>query len=143
MAGAWTVDPLDVALRALRAREHSAASIDERLARHGFGENERDSTIRRLEQLGYLDDERFARLRAEALCARGSGNRLIDADLTRNGIDRAVRERVLDSLPPEHDRAAAIVARRGASPKVARLLAARGFDEEAVGRVVAQSGGDD
>lgn len=143
MARTRPADPLEVALRALRVREHSSASLDQRLAGRGFDEAERASAIRRLQELGYVDDKRFARLRAEALCVRGSGNRLIDADLARHGIDRAVREQVLDALEPEDDRVAAIVARRGASPKVARLLAGRGFDEDAVGRVVAQAGGDD
>jgi regulatory protein len=143
MAGARSADPLEVALRALRAREHSSVSLDERLARRGFDDAERASAIRRLQELGYVDDARFARLRAEALCMRGSGNRLIEADLARHGIDRAVRDEVLASLAPEDERVAAVVARRGGSPKVARLLAGRGFDEDAVGRAVAQAGDDD
>lgn len=143
MAGTRPADPFEVALRVLRVREHSVASLDERLAGRGFGDAERAAAMRRLHELGYLDDVRFAQLRAEALCMRGSGNRLIDADLARHGIDRAVREQVLDSLEPEDDRVAAIVGRRGASPRVARLLAGRGFDEDAVGRVIAQAGGDD
>jgi SOS response regulatory protein OraA/RecX len=46
---------------------------------------------------------------------------------------------VLASLGPERERAEAIVARRGAGPKTARYLAAKGFSYDVVESVIAQS----
>jgi hypothetical protein len=49
-------------------------------------------------------------------------------------------ESALAGLEPERERAAALVARRGATPATARLLAGRGFDEELVAALVAAEG---
>jgi SOS response regulatory protein OraA/RecX len=92
--------------------------------------------------MGYVDDARFARARAEALASRGAGDLLIAADLERNGIDRGLAVDAITALPPERERAADVVARRGSSVRTARFLASKGFGEEAIERVVAGLPGD-
>ena len=84
--------------------------------------------------LGELEPEagRAARSRALVLAERGYGDMAIAADLERRGIDPALVEQALASLDPEADRAAALVGKRGASPRTARFLAGRGFGDEAV-----------
>ncbi len=128
---------LEVGLRALRMRDHSVASLEERLERRGVDAAERDAAVARLQDLGYVDDERFARGRAAVLAERGAGDLLIAADLERHGISAAIVTDTIGALEPEQGRARAIVARRGASVQTARLLAARGFAEEVVESVVA------
>jgi len=78
--------------------------------------------------------------RARVLAERGKGDAAIRFELERAGVGMAELEAALASLDPEHERAAALVARRGATPATARLLAGRGFDEELVAALVAAEG---
>ncbi|MDQ5821641.1 MAG: RecX family transcriptional regulator, partial [Actinomycetota bacterium] len=92
-----------------------------------------------LGRAGFVDDERFAERRAEALAERGFGDEGIRHDLERQGIAPELRERALAALPGERERARTIVARRGPGPKTARYLAAKGFGEDAVEAALAGS----
>jgi regulatory protein len=130
-------DAVETAIRALRHRDFSTAEIDARLARRGVGEAAREQALETLERVGYVDDERFARTRAEQLAARGSGDALIRHDLEQRGVAAEVVEAALEALEPERERAQRLVAQRGATPKTARYLAARGFGEEALEGIVA------
>jgi SOS response regulatory protein OraA/RecX len=132
------VDAFDVAVRALRAHDRTAAELEERLERKGVPAAERQEALERLGRLGYLDDERVARARAEQLAARGSGDALVRADLERRGIAPEAIESALSGLEPERERADRIVAERGRTAKTARYLAARGFGEDAVAALVAR-----
>ncbi len=114
-------DPLEIALRALRAADRSRAELDERLERRGIPAGERTAALDELERLGYLDDARTAALRAGRLAARGYGDAYIRADLERRGLPA---DEALDALEPEPERAARHV-RRGPA-----WLARRGFGEE-------------
>jgi regulatory protein len=128
---------LEAALQALRRRDHSTSSLAERLERRGVEPDERAAAVMRLQELGYVDDARFAHARAEALAARGAGDLLIADDLERNGIARELVIDVIGGLEPERARAEAVVRQRGVSLRTARLLASRGFAEECVEAVVA------
>lgn len=131
---------VETALRALRARDRTAAELDARLAARGAGPEERRNALELLERVGYLDDERFAHGRAAALAARGSGDALIRDDLERRGVAAATIESALAALEPEHVRVERIVAGRGGGVTTARYLAARGFDEDAVASAIAPGG---
>ena len=130
-------DAVETALRALRFRDRSAAELDTRLAERGVGEAERAEALETLERIGYVDDERVARLRAEQLAARGSGNALIRHDLSGRGLAGQHVEAALASLEPEAERAARVVQRRGGGPKTARYLASKGFGADALAMAVA------
>ena len=130
-------DAVETALRALRFRDRSAAELQERLERRGVGEQARADALETLERVGYVDDGRYAQTRAAQLAARGSGNAFIRHDLEERGVSAAHVEAALAELEPERERAERLVAARGASPKTARYLAARGFDEETVADLVA------
>ena len=93
--------------------------------------------LERLGRLGYVDDARVARTRAEQLAARGSGDALIRDDLERRGIGGEAIEEALAELEPERERAARVVAQRGRGPRTARYLASRGFGEEAFAALIA------
>lgn len=121
-----------VASRALRHADHTRATLEHRLAARGIAEPERRDVVARLECAGLVDDERLARERGATLARRGLGNAGIHADLERRGIASTTIAAVLASLAPESERAAAVVAIRGRSSSTARLLASRGFDEDAV-----------
>jgi SOS response regulatory protein OraA/RecX len=133
-------DAVQTALRALRFRDRTSAELAARLERRGVGEAERERALETLERIGYVDDGRFARSRAEQLAARAAGNELIRHDLEQRGVAPERVQEALAELEPERDRAAAIVAARGRGPRTARYLASRGFAEDAVEWVVAQDG---
>jgi regulatory protein len=131
------VRALDVATKALAHRDFSERGLSERLESAGVDPAEAEAVIARLRNERVLDDARFATNRARALADRGKGDAAISFDLARQGIGSDAIEHALAALEPERERAERIVARRGAGPATARLLAGRGFDEDAVGAAVA------
>jgi regulatory protein len=130
-------DAVETALRALRHRDRSVAELEARLEERGVGEAERQEALETLERMGYVDDERVARSRAEQLAARSAGNALIRHDLEGRGIASELVLAALDALEPERERAERIAATRGRSAKTARYLASRGFGHDALEAVVA------
>ena len=131
-------DAVETALRALRFRDRTTAELNARLEQRGVGEAEREQALETLERIGYVNDERFARSRAERLAERGSGDALIRDDLERRGVAAETVDAVLGGIAPERERIARIVEQRGPGVKTARYLAARGFDEDALEGIVAQ-----
>ncbi len=126
-----------VALRALRARDHTRASLERRLEERGVAPGLRRETLASAERAGLVDDARFAVVRAAALAGRGAGDLLIVSDLERHGVPRELVRGAVAALEPERERAARIVAARGVGVKTARYLASKGFDESAVEAAVA------
>jgi len=126
-----------VARRALRTRDHTAASLEQRLAARGTPATVRRDTVEAAQRAGLVDDRRFAMQRAEQLACRGSGDLLIGDDLARQGVPPELARLAIDALEPEAARADTIVAERGLSPKTARYLASRGFSEVALESIVA------
>jgi len=133
-------EALAVATRALARREHSQRSLRERLLRAGVSVGDAEAVVAELQQTGLVDDARFAEERARVLAGKGKGDAAIRFDLERAGVGPDELEAALGTLDPERERAAALVARRGASSATARLLAGRGFDEEVVAALVAAEG---
>jgi regulatory protein len=131
-------DAVEQALRTLRHRDRSAAELDARLAQRGIGESDREQALETLERIGYVDDERFARTRAQQLAARGSGDALIRHDLEGRGLEEEHVESALAALEPERERAVRILERRGPGAKTARYLASRGFSPDALEILVAR-----
>ena len=126
-----------IALRALRARDHTTASLEQRLHDRGTAAGVRRETIEAAQRSGLVDDRRFAHDRAALLAARGSGDLLIEDDLERHGVPGALVREAIDALEPESVRAATVVEARGTSAKTARYLAGKGFSEATLESIVA------
>jgi SOS response regulatory protein OraA/RecX len=129
---------LDVATKALARRDFSERGLRARLERAGVEAAEAEAVLERLRDEGVLDDRRFGTNRAQALAERGKGDAAIRFDLDAQGLPAEVDE-ALAALEPERVRAERIVARRGSGPATARLLAGRGFDQEAIEAAVAST----
>jgi SOS response regulatory protein OraA/RecX len=127
-----TSDPIDLAAKELRHRDRSRRQIDERLVRAGVEDARRADALDTLERIGYVDDARFAGRRAASLADRGYGNEAIALLLAADGVPAEVVVEAVGALPPESERAAAIIASMGASPRTAARLARKGFGEDAV-----------
>ena len=128
---------VESALRALRHRDRSSGELDRRLAKQGFSEAARKHALDTLVRTAVVDDARFALARAQSLAARGFGNERIRYELALADVERTTVDEAISELDPEAERAARIVARRGAGPKTARYLRARGFGSEMAAAVAA------
>jgi SOS response regulatory protein OraA/RecX len=123
---------LDVAAQALRYRDHSRRSLEERLARRNVRADATEAALAALERTGLVDDARVASTRAGVMADRGYGDAAIRFDLERQGLAGEVVEDAVAALVPERERAKQLVERRGADPRTARWLAGRGFDPASV-----------
>jgi SOS response regulatory protein OraA/RecX len=131
---------LDVAGRALAARDLSRAALARRLRLAGVEAPARRAVVERLADAGLIDDGRLARRRAQALAGRGYGDAAIDVRLEREGIGRELREAALAELEPEAERARRIVAamRSGDRRSAGARLARRGFGVDAIEAAIGQ-----
>jgi regulatory protein len=168
------VDDLGVVLEAgarfLEARSRSVVEVRRRLAHAGYRTDLVEGAIVRLQELGMLDDEAFARLWVESRDrARPRGERAIRQELGLKGVDRATVDLVLaerreaaatrepdDGEPPasaDETAARRLLARNARSlarvadlrqrrQRAYALLARNGFDPE-VCRTVAATVADD
>jgi regulatory protein len=132
----------DQALRALRARDHTVASLEQRLADRGASPGVRRETIEAAQRAGLVNDRRYAHDRSTLLAGRGAGDHLIAADLEQRGVPEVDIREALDLLEPESHRAARIIAARGRTPRTARHLAVKGFSEETLETLVADLAAD-
>jgi regulatory protein len=88
---------LDAAARYLEARPRSIAEVRRRLTTAGYRTPLVDAAIERMGELGYLDDEAFARTWVESRDrARPRGEHALRQELRLKGIDAAVIAAVLD-----------------------------------------------
>jgi SOS response regulatory protein OraA/RecX len=134
-------EALDVALRSLRHRAHTEASLEARLEQRGIAAEDSRRALDALGRAGLVDDARFAHGRAAVLAERGSGDVMIAHDLERHGLAPALVSEAIAALQAESERATAIVERRGLSSKTLRALGARGFTEASLETLVAQMDG--
>jgi len=83
-----TVTALDAALRLLARRAHSRVELLLKLTRRGYEGGPIRAALSRLQELGYIDDQAFAR---SFVRRRGSsrGPRALSAELAGRGVDRA------------------------------------------------------
>ena len=82
----------------LSRREHSRKELIEKLSQRGY-QAVSDLVADKLQEKGYLDDERFAGMYANELKNRKSmGKRRIRQELLRKGIDRDIIENVIESM---------------------------------------------
>jgi len=92
------------AFRLLTLRAHSEKELRAKLRAGGFAAPVVEGVIRRCRELGYLNDEAFARQRARVLAvSRLAGDRRIAFDLRERGIDAGLSARVIAEVRVELD----------------------------------------
>jgi regulatory protein len=132
------------ALHFLGYRARSRSEVRERLRRYGYGEETVRAVIGRLEELGYLDDEEFARTVVREK-ARRYGPRRVSADLRRSGVDTELAQSIVEEEFAERSEveaarsAAARRYNRGGSDAEARrvygFLVRRGYSADVCAEV--------
>ncbi len=111
----------DCSLRVLALRDHSRAELRRKLKEKGYQEQEIEQSVVRLEELGYLDDARFARLFAASALRNGrSYGAMLKLELARRGVAPEIAALALAELADEF----------GEEELLARAIARRfaGFD---------------
>ncbi len=83
------------ALGILSYRARAKGELRKRLVRAGYAEETVEEVLARLEELGYLDDEEFARERVRA-GAHKYGPHRIFGDLRRTGVDEEVARKTVE-----------------------------------------------
>ena len=133
------------ALRLLTVRDRSEQEIRSRLTARGTSGSVIDATLRRLRQLRYIDDRRFAHVAAESALRRGHGSQRVRAELAAKGVGESLIEEVVQqAFSDETELARQQLARRyrGALQhpaeqlKAARYLLRHGFPEAVVRSVL-------
>lgn len=132
------------ALNLLGYRARSEAEIRDRLRRREFGIETIEAVVERLRELGYVDDEEFARNAARQR-ARRYGPRRVTADLRKSGVDSDTAQRAVEEEFAERselDDALSAAARRynaGGSDAEARrvygFLTRRGYSADVCAEV--------
>jgi regulatory protein len=90
------------AYRLLTLRAHSEKELRAKLRVGGYTADVIETVVRRCQELGYLNDELFARQRARALAVnRLAGDRRIAFDLREKGIDAELSARVIAEVRGE------------------------------------------
>jgi len=100
------VGALDAGLRLLARRVHSRAEVRRKLGRRGYGEEEVESAVARLGELGYLDDRAFAEGHVRRRSA-ARGPLALSAELAARGVDRRLAGAALDGFDAEGQLASA------------------------------------
>jgi regulatory protein len=103
----------DRALLLLSVRWRSRQEIRRRLRMAGFDEDEVDRALEDLEQVGLVEDRRFAdELVRDQVARRLSGNRAIRSNLLQKGVAREIVDAALEEAGGEEERARELAVRR-------------------------------
>lgn len=87
------------ALRFLSYRDHSSKEIINKLLQKGHKRQYCDIAVKKLEEYGYINDERFAKYLAESLYERkGMNIHAIKSELLHKGISKEITDNVVESL---------------------------------------------
>jgi regulatory protein len=129
--------------RLLASRARSERELGDRLSRAGFDEPTVEATLRRLRELGLVDDADFARRWVEERAAtKGLGPVLLMSELRSKGVDVAVAETAIaeagvDEIAQATELAAALVTRVARKPlerqanSLWQMLRRKGYSSDA------------
>ncbi len=138
-----------IALRRLAAAPQTRAQLDDAMRRRNVPDEIRDRVLTRFAEVGLIDDAMFSEAWVESRHAgRGLAKRALAFELRRRGVEPAVVDEAVDSLPAEREEATAralVAARlagtRGLDPgartrRLAGMLARKGYSAGLAFRVV-------
>jgi regulatory protein len=144
--GAVKQECFDAAMNFLSRRLHSRSELARKLSRREWGEKVIAATLDDLTRLGYVDDAKFAKVKAlSAAQHKKHGRRRAFMELIKSGVKSDVADEALREVYAEHDSAA--IARQLAEKQLPRLkkldplvarrrligmLQRRGFDYDAI-----------
>lgn len=100
------------AVSLLSRRDHSKKELLRKLREKGYTDGA-EAAIEKLEESGYIDDERFCRMYASELVRlKGYGKRRVEQELSFKGVDRDIIRSVLDEILFDTDKLSGIIKRK-------------------------------
>ena len=91
------------ALALLDRRDYSRAELLKKLLEKGVEEVEAAQAVDRLEELGFVDDARYAPIVVRHYAAKGYGARRVRQELARRGIPRELWDEAMAQMPAQDD----------------------------------------
>lgn len=135
---------LQKVVRVVNLREQSTATMRRKLEQAGFEASVVDSTLQRAQQIGLIDDRRYAEALVRSTLSSGKGLRHARSQLEALGISldevEAYQDHVADG-PSEVDRALDLLSRKRFTAKnkrqaAYRTLVGKGFSSDAASSAV-------
>ncbi|MCP1727467.1 regulatory protein [Natronospira proteinivora] len=132
----------EFAVRLLSRREYARQELAQRLRRKGYGRDTIDGVLDRLEELDYLNEDRFVEHFVRTRVDRGQGPMKIRAELMQRGVDGGLIDRAIATADCDFGQLAAAARQRRfgderpdsleEKARQARFLAQRGFTADHV-----------
>lgn len=91
------------ALWLLDKRDYSRAELLRKLTEKGFHDETAASALDRLEELGFVDDSRYAPIVVRHYAAKGYGAKRVQQELQRRGIPKELWDAALGEMPEQDD----------------------------------------
>jgi len=143
---------MDKAFRLLENRLHSRSELRQKLMRYEYGQALVESVLQRLEEMGYINDKRYAEAKAESAAVhKHHGPNRARLELAKKGIERETARQAVEQVYEGHDNLAMareLATRKMKSlarlePMVAKrrlmgMLLRRGYDFETIKPVIAE-----
>lgn len=92
-----TLSVFDQALSLLSHREHASKELATKLKTKGHTEEEIASTIERLKEINYLNDERFAEIFVRSRISKPLGANRILQELIQKGVNNTLAKEAVDN----------------------------------------------
>jgi regulatory protein len=137
-----TTSIFDQALSLLSHREHSKKELATKLKTRGHEEKEVSATIERLEEINYLNDERFAEIFVRSRLSKPLGASRIQQELIQKGINSELAKTAISEADADWFELAKQLKERRFGEKIStdfkekakqsRYLQYRGFDFEQI-----------
>ena len=91
---------LEYAARLLAPRAMSERALRDKLESKGFAAEDIDDAVKRLTEMGGLNDREFAGMVARHYVNRGFGRQKVAQELRRRGIGKEIADEILPGLAP-------------------------------------------
>jgi regulatory protein len=89
------------ALTLVGRRSYSEKSLYEKLLQKGYDEDNSKAAVKRLKELGYINDEKYAQTYAKYLADKGKGGLAVRKELEQKGISQDLANKALSSFERE------------------------------------------
>ena len=140
------------ALNLLSRSPHSRERLKLKLLKKDFGRSSINYVLERMEELGYLDDSRFAEDWLRSRIARHpEGRQSLLAGLVNRGINTSLATQIVNRIVTrgvEEDCAKRLMEKQGTfrnltRKKLAQRLSSRGFSSSLIRQIIDQTGGNE
>lgn len=92
---------MSYALLLISKRSYSSKGLQAKLTQKGYKLENVVKAVKRLEELGYINDEKFSKVYADCLSQKGKGEFAIKFELEKHGIEKSLINNALKSVKTE------------------------------------------